>query len=226
MELFQLLIQTEKEPVIDPPAGPERVTSLVQALVEYEGSYAAFGQLLEVKAKKRTLKGKIGGLGLEMIPDHDSTFSVTHWMEKIGLTKIIKPPIEFDKIHITFCNSDSPEGRNMIINLDNISFEICPRYPDHLIEEVGWKKLAGEYRMAERLPNNEPGEFTGSTFNITPIGHILVMSNVFGPVVPIDEHYLEFLSGPFAGETIEYDSATGILVHQNAVFIPIKNLEN
>ena len=220
MEIFQVLLDSKNEKADDHPHKPERMKKMVRPLETYEGTYAAFGQLIEVKAKNRKLKGKIGGLGLEMIPEHDSTFRVTHWLHKIGLTRIFKPPIAFDQIHITFCNSKTPEAPGMIINLNNISFEICPRYPDHLIEQGGWEKLVGEYRMADRLPDNKPGAFTGPVFNITPVDHTLVMSGVFGPVVPVNDHCLEIMSGPFAGETIEYDSATGFLIHQNAVYIP------
>jgi CubicO group peptidase (beta-lactamase class C family) len=220
MDIFDQLLGTQKGTAPDHPSEPETLRNPDQSLAEYEGTYAAFGQIMKVKAKNRSLKGKINGLGLEMIPDHDSTFRVTHWLEKLGLTKIINLPIDFDKIHVTFCNKDFPGGGAMIINLDNIAYEFCPGYPDHLISQCGWEKLAGDYRMAERLPDNKPGAFTGSVFSITPIGHTLVMSGVFGPILPIGDHYLEILSGPFAGETMEYDPATGILVHQNAVFVP------
>lgn len=220
MEIFRLVLDSKKETVGDHPPEPEETKKLGRPLEAYEGSYAAFGQLIEVKAKSRKLKGKIGGLGLEMIPEHDSCFRVTHWLDKTGLTRIFKPPIDFDQIHITFCNSESHEGQSMIINLNDISFELCPRYPDHIIAQGGWEKLVGEYRMADRLPENKPGPFTGPIYNITAVNHTLVLSGVFGPVVPVNDHCLEIMSGPFAGETIEYDPATGFLIHQNAFLIP------
>jgi CubicO group peptidase (beta-lactamase class C family) len=221
MEIFRQLIEQEGEAAGSLSPVKEKLKNPEHPLADYEGAYTAFGQLMQVKAKRRKLTGKIGGLSLEMIPVNDSTFRVTHWMDKLGLTKIIKPPIEFNKIHITFCNGKVPDARNMIINLDNITFEICPRYPDHLIEEGGWSKLIGDYRMAERLPGKRQGAFTGSIFSISTVDHTLVMSGHIGPVVPVSDHYLQILSGPFAGETMEYDPATGILAHQNALFIPI-----
>jgi len=45
------------------------------------------------------------------------------------------------------------------------------------------------------------------------------MSGVFGPILPLDETYIRILSGPFAGETMEYFPETGFLIHQNAVFV-------
>jgi len=221
MEIFQELTDQEGEAAGSHSSVKEKLKNPEHPLADYEGTYTAFGQLLQVKAKNRKLKGKIGGLSLEMIPIHDSTFRVTHWMDKLGLTKIIKPPIEFNKIHITFCNGRVPGSRNMIINLDNITYEICPRYPDRLIEEGGWERLAGDYRMAERLPGNRPGAYTSSIFSISTVDHVLVMSGPFGPIVPVDDHYLQILSGPFAGETMEYDPANGNLVHQDALFIPV-----
>jgi len=35
-----------------------------------------------------------------------------------------------------------------------------------------------------------------------------------------DNRHLSILSGPFAGEIMEYDAETGNIFHQNAVFIP------
>jgi len=221
MEIFQQLTDPEREAPVSHSPVKEKFKNPEHPLAGYEGTYTAFGRLLQVKARKRKLKGKTGGLSLEMIPTHDSIFRVTHWMNKLGLTKIIKPPIEFNKIHITFCNGSFPDSLYMIINLDNITYEICPRYPDRLIEEGGWERLAGDYRMAERLPGNRRGAYTSSIFSISTVDHVLVMSGPFGPIVPVDDHYLQILSGPFAGETMEYDPANGNLVHQDALFIPV-----
>lgn len=77
--------------------------------------------------------------------------------------------------------------------------------------------------MTQRQADNTPGAFTGQNYTISRVNNALVMSGIFGPVVPVDDHYLEIMSGPFAGETIEYDSKSGNLIHQNAFFIPEPN---
>ena len=110
----------------------------------------------------------------------------------------------------------------MIINLDNISFEICPKYPNLLSIPGNWDDLVGDYQMAERLSGNKTGNFTGSQFSIHMEDNVMVMSGPFGPIVPMSEDYLIITSGPFAGETIEYYPESGNIIHQNAVFIPVK----
>jgi hypothetical protein len=46
---------------------------------------------------------------------------------------------------------------------------------------------------------------SGNTYSITFEDNVLTMSGVFGPIAPVDENHLKILSGPFAGEFLEYD---------------------
>lgn len=82
---------------------------------------------MEVKANENKLKGRISGIGLDLIPTDESEFKITHWMHKTGLTKIFKHPIDFDKAKIDFVSFNTSDSCNMIITLDNVSFEICQR---------------------------------------------------------------------------------------------------
>jgi hypothetical protein len=223
MEVFKDIMETKSEIEYHKSEKPGRVETSRQLLSIYEGKYTAFGQLMDVKAKNNKLKGKIGPFGLDLIPVNGTEFRVSHWMDRIGLTKIIKPPIDFNKINIEFFKSNSPDSSYLIINLDNISFEICQKYPDHLSVSGKWDNLTGEYQMAERLPDNTPGNFTGSHWNISREDEVMIMSGVFGPIVPMNDKFLIITSGPFAGETIEYYPESGNLIHQNAVFVPVKS---
>lgn len=190
-----------------------------EVLDDCEGKYIAFGRAMHVKAKKRKLKAKIGGMNLNFVPVSETEYKVTHWVDKVGLTKIIQPPVDFDKLSVSFLETDSRNSRQMIINLDNITYEICPRYPDQVTIDDKWNSLSGEYQLAWRESGDKPGHFSGDVFTIILDDQILSMSGVFGPILPLDETYIRILSGPFAGETMEYFPETGFLIHQNAVFV-------
>jgi CubicO group peptidase (beta-lactamase class C family) len=193
-------------------------------LKELAGNYTAFGQIMSVEAKKNKLKGNIGGIGLDLVPLDTAGFKVTHWTHEIGLTKIIPPPVDLDKLTINFIDDNISLGSgNMIINMDNISYEICPKYPatDHW--PVYWHDLSGAYKIYQRLPGNKPGELWNGGYTISADKGIVMMSNPFGPIVPVSDRFIRIWSGPFAGEIMEYISETRTIIHQNAVFIPSDN---
>ena len=221
IEILEHILETKTGVEYNPSGKPEKMKTKVQGLNAYEGKYAAFGQLMDLKVKTGHMKGKIGRIALDIIPVSQTQFVVSHWMDKIGLTKIIKPPIEFDKIKIGFFGSDSPDSCYMIINLAEISYEICPKYPDKIEIPDKWNSLFGEYRMAERMPGSVAGKFTNGHYRIFREDNVIVMSGVFGPIVPLNENCLIIISGPFAGETIEYYPESGNIIHQNAVFVPV-----
>ena len=220
MEIFDQILETDPDSRYSQYEKPEKIEVSSKVLSNYEGNYTAFGQVMDVRIKKNKLKGKIGGINLDLIPVSETKFRVTNWMDKIGLTKIIKPPIDFDKIGIEFYGCTSPDSGYMIINLDNISYEICCRYPKNISDSFNWNVLAGEYQIAERLPDNMTGKFTGRHLNIRNDDNILIMSGIYGPIFPLNNKYLTFSSGSFAGEVIEFIPETGNLIHQNVVFIP------
>lgn len=199
----------------------ERVALDQQQLRDFEGKYIVFGMVMDVKARKKKLKGKIGPLNLSFLPESETEFRVTHWMDKIGLTKIFPPPVDFDKIKICFQEVSADKSKQMIINLDNVSFEICPPYPANTIMQDKWKSLPGDYQLAWRENGNMPGQFSGDVFSIVLEDQVLSMSSIFGPILPMEDNFIRILSGPFAGETMEYFPETGYLVHQNAVYVPI-----
>jgi hypothetical protein len=192
-----------------------------EMLKNYEGKYVAFGQLLDVKAKKHKLRAHIGPINLNLLPNKEATFRVSHWMDKIGLTRLIKPPIDFGGITIRFVEAEPIDSCLMIINLDRIAYEFCPKYPENEKLPEGWNGIIGEYYMTERLPGNKPGKPTGSILTIQMEENVMIMSGLFGPIVPVSDNYIRILSGPFAGETMEISPESGNIVHQNAVFVPV-----
>jgi CubicO group peptidase (beta-lactamase class C family) len=221
VEILEHVLETKSDIEYYPSEKPEKMETNIQLLNSYEGKYAAFGQIMELKVKNNRLKGKIGRISLNIIPVSETQFIISHWMDKIGLTKIFKPPIEFNKIKIEFSKSNSPDSCNMIINLDNISFEVCPKYPVQVNIPGKWDILLGDYQMAERLPGNKTGKFNGRHYNIYKEDSVMVMSGAFGPIVPSSENCLVIASGPFVGETIEYYPESGNIIHQNAIFVPV-----
>ena len=199
---------------------PERILVSRKDMERYEGRYLAWGTKMDVKGKNKKMRGRIGGFGLNLIPLSETNFRVTHWMDQIGLTKIFKPPMAFEKIKISFVADSIEETTNMIINLDHLNYEICPPYPDQLHLPSPMENLPGNYMLAWRLPYNEAGPFSGDLFSISMEKEILSMSGVFGPLLPRNNNQLSILCGPFAGEIMEIDAETGNIFHQNAVFIP------
>ena len=49
---------------------------------------------------------------------------------------------------------------------------------------------------------------------------VLQMGGVAGPLLPISETEIIFQSGPFVGETMAYEPATGHLYHHFLVYKP------
>ncbi len=219
IEVFNRMLSA-KAPGHEQSGKPVRYGTSQKHLMKFEGTYAAFGQPMNVEARKKKLKASIGNMKLDLIPISENAFRVTHWMEAVGLTKIIKPPVAFEKISIEFRNAETADSCYMIIALGVFSHEICPRYPKSQKFEDMRNSVEGAYSAARRLPGNSVGKYTGSKYVIREQDSVLMMSGVYGPVVPIDESHLIISSGPFAGETMEYDARTGHLIHQNHIFVP------
>ena len=178
------------------------------------GKYAAFGSVAEVRRKGKKLKADIDDLSLILVPLSDTEFAVTHWMVKTGLTRIIKPPVDFTKIRISF-REDHMEGTsNMIINLMDISHEVCPRYPVQTRDSGQMERLCGSYQRADRIPGGTWGELSEGRSEIKIEEGVLMMSGSYGPILPVNETMLRVMSGPFQGEFLDYDPGSGVILHQ------------
>jgi len=188
-------------------------------LQAFEGKYVAFGDIMEVKAKKNKLKTRISGFRLNLIPIEGEEFAVTNWMDKIGLTKFARLPMDLSQIKIRFMKTGVVDSSIMILNFGNISHEICPKYPNNLGLPERWNSLEGEYNVAELLPGNSIGKITDRSVQITMDEGVLKMSGIYGPIIPVDDKYLKIVGGPFHGETMEYNNETGHIIHQKTIFI-------
>ena len=222
VELLNHIVKQKSNLKNDHPKKTEKILCKKDLLKKHEGTYVAWGLPMNVEAKNNKLKARISGIGLNLIPVENQEFKVTNWMDQLGLTKFFNLPVDFARIRIYFTKAFDGDSSVMVINLDNISFEICPRYPDQEGLDEKWADIPGTYQMAWRLPGNRTGQLTENHYTISMDQRVLTMSGIFGPLIPIDENHLRILSGPFAGEIMEYDSGSGRIFHQNAVFCPTR----
>ena len=202
---------------------PARYDLPVDKRRELQGSYAAFGSLAEVKLKGNHLKAGIGGVSLHLVPLSDTEFAVTHWMEKTGLTRIIQPPVDFTKIRISFREDGTDGSRTMILNMMDISYEICPGYPVQKGDPEQWRRLCGSYRRADRIPGGRWESLSEGRTEIRMEAGILTMSGPYGPIVPVNDTLIRVLSGAYHGEYLDYVPATGEILHQKWAFIPMSH---
>lgn len=192
-------------------------------LKELEGKYVAFGDILEVKAKKNKLRTRLGGFGVSLVPiqGQDGEFVLTNWMDKIGLTKLARLPMDLDQIKVRFLKTGEVDSSIMIFYFGNVSYEIYPKYPMNSRIPAHWKALEGEYRVADLLPGGHIGSFSDRTMEIKLDRGVLSMSGVYGPIVPVDNRFLIISGGPLAGETMVYQSESGNIIHQKTIFVPL-----
>ena len=189
-------------------------------LEKLAGRYAAFGSIAEVTLKRKHMKARIEGISLILIPVSDTEFRVTHWMERTGLTKIIEPPVDFTRIRVSF-RKDEPGGAGtMILNMMDVSHEVCPRYPVQEGNPPQWKRLCRSYRRAERLPGGAWGEQGEGCIEIEMEEGVLTMSGSYGPIVPVNDTLIRILSGPYQGEFLDYVPVSGVILHQKWAFVP------
>jgi hypothetical protein len=195
---------------------PEKLENLT-------GAYAAFGSLAEVKRSGKKLKASIGGVSLILVPLSETEFAVTHWMERTGLARIIKPPLDFSRFSVRFRENEQSGTINMILNMMNVSYEICPKYPVQTEIPQQWKELCGSYQRADRIPGGSwetPGE---SRTEIRLENGILMMSGAYGPILPVSDTMFRVLSGSYHGEYLDFDPGSGVITHQKWVFVPAEH---
>ncbi len=197
---------------------PEEIQIDRSRLHAYAGRYIAFGKVMDVSSSGNRLKGKIQGIRLELIPVGQSRFRASHWLVKLGLAGLFNLPIDLKELEIEFVAGDESGEDAMIINIGDIAYEICSRYPG--LEDISplWKNLVGAYDLVARLPSGSPGTDVLGHSKIWMEDGVLQMAGSVGPILPISETEIVIQSGPFIGETMIYDSATGNIYHQAVVF--------
>ncbi len=92
IQILNRILADRSESIEKSPDSPERILVSRQNMDRYEGRYLAWGTNMDVKGKNKKMKGRIGGIGLNLIPLSETNFRLTHWMDQIGLTKIFTPP--------------------------------------------------------------------------------------------------------------------------------------
>jgi hypothetical protein len=195
----------------------------VATLEQYQGSYPAFEQIMQVSLNGDQLKGAIQGMSFDLVPVAENRFKISHWLLKLGLADLLNLPLDLRELEIEFQKGDPADQTLMVINLADISYEICPRLPEPPESLANWQTLEGEYQRYGRSPSGDADQEKLGRAEITIIDDQLHMSGVIGPILPIDDNSIIILSGPFAGETISRDLQTGYLYHQGHVYKPVAN---
>jgi hypothetical protein len=222
IEILELMLETKYG--VSPPKDetPEPVDLDRSLLEDYVGKYIVFGQVMDVSLSKGRLKASIQEMKLDLVPVDRTRFRVSHWLLYLGLADLFQLPIDLGELEIEFLVGDETGQDVMIINIGDISYEICPRYPEFTDIPALWQELAGVYELVGRLSSGYAGSEIIGRDEIQIKEGILKMPGVIGPLNPISETEIIILSGPFAGETMVYDPGTGYIYHQWVVYRPIK----
>jgi CubicO group peptidase (beta-lactamase class C family) len=218
LDMLEFLLKT-KYGVNVPREKTQKPAELDSALLDkYVGKYAAFGKVMEVFLRGNQLKGRIQGITFNLVPLSETTFQLKHWLADLGLADLLRVPIDLRQMRIEFMVGDETGDDVMIINVGNIFFEICPRYP-HLDEiPLLWDDMTREYDLVARLPSGEVGTDVLGKTSIQAEDGVLQMAGLVGPILPIKETEIIILSGPFAGETMDIEPGTGNIYHQSIMF--------
>ena len=176
---------------------------------------------MEVSLKGDQLSGRIQGMSFDLVPIAENRFRLSHWLLKLGLADLLQLPLDLRELEIEFQSGPAAGQDIMVINLADIRYEICPRYPDLPAGSAVLEALTGNYERYARLPSGDAGQEKLGQSEINIVDGRLQMSGVIGPLLPIDDESIIILSGPFAGETISHDPQTGNLYHQGHVYMPV-----
>jgi CubicO group peptidase (beta-lactamase class C family) len=220
IELLELMLETKYGVISAAEEPPEPIDLDRSLLDDYVGKYIAFGQVMKVSASGDRLKASIQGMELDLIPVGQNKFRVSHWLLKLGLADLFQLPIDLRKLEIEFLVGDEADEDVMIVNIGDVSYEVCPRYPEFTDIPAFWEELTGEYELVARLSSGNIGSEIVGRDEIRIEDGVLKMPGVVGPLKPISETEIIILSGPFAGETMVYDPGTGYIYHQWVVYKP------
>lgn len=220
IEILEIMLETHGGLAAD-RAEPTNVMLVDPSLLNlYGGSYAIFGDILEVSADEDRLKGTIQGMRFDLVPVSENKFVISHWLLKLGLADLLQFPMDLGKLEFEFQVGGETSSGGMIVNFGGVNYEICPRYPP-LPEVSSWRALAGKYEIYPHLASGQPGGERLGESHITWDDGRLFMSGVVGPILPIDDNTLVILSGSFNGETIMRDPENGYLTRQGLVYKPV-----
>ena len=222
VEILELMLETKYGviPPEDETPGPIDNDIDWSLLDNYVGKYIAFGEVMDVSLSGGKLKGRIQGMTFDLVPVDQTKFLLSHWLLNFGLADLLQLPMDLRELEIEFLEGDETGNDVMIINISDIFYEICPRYPEITGIPALWEVLAGEYELVVRLSSGNAGNEIIGRNEIQIEDGVLKMSGVVGPLKPINETEIIILSGPFAGETMVYEPGTGFIYHQSIVYKP------
>ncbi len=85
-ELLEAMLETEYG-LVAVGEKPLDNTFLIEAatLEQYQGSYAAFEQIMQVSLNGDQLRGSIQGMSFDLVPVAENRLKVSHWLLKLGL---------------------------------------------------------------------------------------------------------------------------------------------
>jgi hypothetical protein len=219
LEFLELMLETKYGVHPPPEARPEIVVIERATLENYVGKYIAFGEVIEVTMQGDQLKGSIQGFSFNLEPISETTFQPQHWLADLGLASLLGAPVDLRQLKVEFMAGDEISADYIILHLGGIGFEICPEYPKIGAIPPLWEEIKGEYDLVARLPTGALGTEVIGQSSIWVEDGVLQMGGGVGPILPINETESIILSGPFAGETMEYNPETGRIYHQRIVFI-------
>jgi CubicO group peptidase (beta-lactamase class C family) len=222
VDIIELMLETKYDILPSKDEIPEEIKIDRSRLQDYAGRYIVFGKVMDVSTNGNRLKGRIHGITLDLIPVDQTRFRVSHWLLKLGLAGLFNLPIDLRELEIEFLVGDESGEDAMIINIGDITYEICPKYPDLEDIPVLWKNLVREYEIMAHLPSGSVGTDVLGHSKIWMEDDVLQMVGSVGPILPVSETEIIIQSGPFVGETMVYESATGNIYHQSVVFKPTK----
>jgi hypothetical protein len=127
------------------------------------------------------------------------------------------------ELEIEFQAWDEADKEVMIINAANISYEICPKYPEFSEFPALWQEITGTYDLLRRLPSGDMGSEVFGQDEIRIEDGVLLMPGVIGPIKPISDTEIVILSGSFAGEIMLFEPDSGYVYHQSIVYQPAKS---
>ncbi|MGB3717816.1 MAG: hypothetical protein WA996_25630 [Candidatus Promineifilaceae bacterium] len=139
------------------------------------------------------------------------------------MADLLQLPIDLRELEIEFQIGEEIDQDVMVINIGDISYEMCPRYPDLPGDQASWQALTGKHERHARLPSGNSGREKLGEIELTIVDGRLHMSGAVGPILPMNNGIILTLSGPFNGETITYDQESGFLYHRGFVYKPVVN---
>jgi CubicO group peptidase (beta-lactamase class C family) len=158
----------------------------------FAGTYIVEGERLDITSSENGLSARVSGFALPLRPESQSRFTMTHRMIPGGYFTV-----------------DFLETGDAMVKLGGTYAVFASRYPVATSLPEAWKAWLGSYdvhpRHASRYSDAEILWTTNIVFDdglVRSLGDNKV-------ILPMDEEYARILGGPFEGEILKRDPASG-----------------